>query len=458
MNSNDKPPSLLGRLWARVSDQTKPPRAWWYPPTLRTANPSPEVLLGAHEKCSDSVNRTMLSLLAFALFCLMTSLGASDSSLLKTEPTIKVPLTDLSVSFIGFLVVAPLLLIVTLGYLHIFYGYWLEHERDRQTRNRDLPNENLSPVESLPTLFYFDHPLPRLLTTLIFYWLTPLTLMVITWKAAALPIWGPVLGCVTGLVTFVLVFLGIRRCPPARRRWWNPPRWAMLALIVALEIFVASKPETLRRPFDLFRANLNKAWLAEADLRFAELSHADLQGANLQFARLQGTKLFRANLQGADLFRADLEKADVSSANMREAKLPLARLLEAELGAAELEGSDLSKANLQGAGLLWAKLKGSKLQGANLRAVRLQGADLREADLDGAELGEANLQGADLRGANLSTSYGLTAAQISDATNWSLAFCPEGLLKELGLPSNHNRTLARRLAKTPARVAPSVAK
>jgi hypothetical protein len=74
----------------------------------------------------------MLVLLGVVLFCLLTTFGSPDKLLLVAGSTIKVPLTDAPLPFLGFIIVAPLLLIVLATYLHIFYSYWLECERERQ--------------------------------------------------------------------------------------------------------------------------------------------------------------------------------------------------------------------------------------------------------------------------------------------------------------------------------------
>ena len=71
------------RLWARVSDPDKPPRGWWYPPSRRrnVTLPIPEaarqdyqkIVQQAYEKFSETVRLAMLSLLGFALFCLLVA-------------------------------------------------------------------------------------------------------------------------------------------------------------------------------------------------------------------------------------------------------------------------------------------------------------------------------------------------------------------------------------------------
>jgi hypothetical protein len=101
---------------------------------------------------------------------LLTVLSSPDKLLLTAESTIKVPVADASLSFVGFMVVVPFLLLVLTFYLHIFFGYWLDFERERQHINQRL----IPPIESIPTLFSLPDTVSRLLTAGIFYWLVPL--------------------------------------------------------------------------------------------------------------------------------------------------------------------------------------------------------------------------------------------------------------------------------------------
>jgi hypothetical protein len=85
----------------------------------------------AVEKCSETVNPAMVSLLAVSLFCLLTTLGAADRSLVAPEATIEIPFADAPIPFVGFLVVAPLLLVEPTIYLHVFFGSWQELETEK---------------------------------------------------------------------------------------------------------------------------------------------------------------------------------------------------------------------------------------------------------------------------------------------------------------------------------------
>jgi hypothetical protein len=130
-----------------------------------------DVVREAHKQYSESLNKTMLVLLGVALFCLLTTIGSPDKLLLGADSTIKVPFADAPLSFLGFIVVAPFLLIVLVIYLHVFYGYWLECERERQYINQRL----IPPIESIPTLFSFPDTVPRMLAGFVFYWLVRLS-------------------------------------------------------------------------------------------------------------------------------------------------------------------------------------------------------------------------------------------------------------------------------------------
>jgi hypothetical protein len=135
-----------------------------------------DVVREAHKQYSETLNRAMLALLGIAFFCLLTALGSPDKLLLAADSTIKIPFTDAPLSFFGFIVVAPFCLIVLLIYLHIFYGYWMACEWERQHINQRL----VPPIEGIPMLFSLPTATPRVLTRLIFYWLVPLVLGVIT--------------------------------------------------------------------------------------------------------------------------------------------------------------------------------------------------------------------------------------------------------------------------------------
>jgi uncharacterized protein YjbI with pentapeptide repeats len=362
----------------------------------------------ALEKCSETVNRAMLSLLAVSLFCLLTTFGASDRSLVAPEATIKVPFADAPISFVGFLVVAPLLLFVLTIYLHVFYGYWRQLDCERRAQGL---------TETYPTLFSIDRRIARLFTAFIFYWLVPFVAATITWKAAARFEWGLPMAVVTVLVTTGLLFLqsdrhAARRLGRVRAvRLWlvgllmlatvtvgvlrYADYHARVSSVVVLPRSAAEKTEYWERPLDLFRTDLKDAWLVRVRLR----------DAKLQFANLTRAKLGAADLTGAYLTGANLTGADLNIANLRSANLVGANLTGAELSLTDFGGTKLIGANLRGAGLILADLRGADLSRADLAGARL--ADARVTG--------ANLTGTDLTGADLRDVQGLTCDQLRAA-------------------------------------------
>jgi hypothetical protein len=249
--------------------------------------------------------------LGVALFCLLATLGSPDKLLLAADSALKVPFTDMSLPFLGFIVVASFLLMALFIYLHILYHYWLECERERQYINQRL----IPPIESIPTLFSFSDRVSRFLTWAIFYLLVPSVLSVITAKARALPEMGLLLTYVTGLCYFVFFLLMIRRThgPP------HPPRplvtlmhYGFLAVwVVGFIVIPTLKPEWFQRPLQLFRADLAQEWLPRTNMRNADARLTKFKGANLVFADLRGAALQRADFQGADLRGTDFQGADL---------------------------------------------------------------------------------------------------------------------------------------------------
>jgi uncharacterized protein YjbI with pentapeptide repeats len=386
-------------------------RQWWYP-IPRTEVRHKDVVREIHKQCSETLNKTMLVLIGVAFFCLLTTLSSPDKLLLGADSVIKVPFADAPLSFLGFIVVGPLLLIVLTIYLHVFYGYWLECEWERQYLNKRL----IPPIESVPTLFYFSDAVPYMLTWIIFYGLVPAVLVTITRKAWALPDMGLPLTWGSGGFIIVLVVLLCRRCSSNQRLWWTLLGFTTIILITGLMAFAYFNPPLFQRPLNLFRAELPKAWLVGANMRYAVAQYANLQdanlqsadlrwaalsGANLQSANLQQVKLQRAGLAGTDLRGAKLQQAELQGAIFMLAKLQQADLYDAKLQKAILLGADLQGASLREAKLQQAELQGARLQEAILVDAKLQGADLQGARLQGAKLQRANLHGANLRGTDL---------------------------------------------------------
>jgi hypothetical protein len=348
---------------------------------------SPDLISKARDETATQVTRVGLTFLGTAAFCLL-SLLSPDSALLGEREKINVPFAG-PVSFFGFMLLGPAVLIALRVYLQIY----VEHSDrlDRLARSAS--------VVRAPTLVPLKNLLIRIFSGLVFYTLLPVTMMVFAWKAAVFPAWGSGLFSVAVAVTASHVML-----PFHRLSWLSKGLLSISAAVISAAIIaaaVALRFEPLRRPFDLFHANLSGQWLLRDDLRNANLGSANLSGANLSGANLGGANLLSANLSGAALIRANLSGAN--------------------LGAANLSGATLGRANLSG-----ALLTSANLSGANLSAANLTDADLDSADLSGAKLNVANLSGAHLDRANLSDVKNLEQTQLDAACGDAATKLPEG--------------------------------
>ena len=402
------------RLWRRLKDRTKPPRRWWFPGAPSQNLNHKEAWQRRHDEISQTIRRVMLTLIAFSFFCLL-SLAAPDASLLSSGAVTKVPFADVQVSYIAFLIVGPLVLIGLTIYLQIFLEeWWLLGVSDRS--------------DVAPFLFNLDNPIAKLLSGFLFYWLSPVVLMIFAWKA--LPrAEAPWLLCITAALTGSLVWLQIRRCPQSSRRARNPILWVLVVVLATAVTNTAwrmavAKPPLLSRPLNLFKAQLHGQ-----DLRAANLTLAFMREADLRQADLRSAKLIEADLSGADLNRATLGTPQIT--------------VTLESGTAFIDSSWVMSlpipANLARANLTEATLKSADLSGVNLSGATLTRTDLSEANLVRARLNNARflaprLEGADLNAADLRGIAGLSCTQLSVTKNWERAYRDEALACGASVP------------------------
>ncbi len=178
-----------------------------------------------------------------------------------------------------------------------------------------------------------------------------------------------------------------------------------------------------------------KGWLTDGSLHEANMWRANLQSAYLAQADMQRVVLDRADLRGVDLGSADLRRANLSGTNFQGSDLKSANLRETILERADLRGADLEAANLQKANLKYANLQGADLKSTDLREAVLERADLRGAELGSADLQQVNFESANLQGADL------TSANLVDAKNLEHALFDSQTI----LPDGHPWSIARNL-------------
>lgn len=385
----------------------------WTREVLKTV--PPEKLLDAYSQTGQRVTQLLITLFGVASFCFL-SLLASDRSLLEAESTLDVPFAG-RVSFLGFMIIGPILLIGLRLYLTFFHEHWKALERALES----------SPAVRAPTVSLLTDPRLRLFSGFLLYCAVPLLMIGFLWKAAALPGWGSYFLPPTAAVIGWHLSLAMGLSP--RRRVLKAA--ALVVPVVAALLAAGLYPDYFRRSMHLSRVELAGANLAGVDLRDANLRRANLAGANLQGANLEGADLFRANLQEVNLNGARLVEAQLSWIDLRGADLSgvesgaPSQQAGIRSGPANLDGADLKYADLRG-----ADLRGARFEGATLFRADLQGATLSVTDFIRADLSElrgqglrfrdsvlldANLDRADLRGADLMGAMGLTPDQAKTA-------------------------------------------
>jgi hypothetical protein len=97
--------------WTRLLNREVPPRCWWWPAPVEVRL-SDDDIQRQHAQCSETANRLLFTLLGFCFFCLLT-LGGSDTALLGANEQVAVPVVNISLSIVAFLLVGPLVLIAS---------------------------------------------------------------------------------------------------------------------------------------------------------------------------------------------------------------------------------------------------------------------------------------------------------------------------------------------------------
>ena len=427
---------------ARLFDENKPPYRWFVPKyTLKHFSDDNE-WKREHDEVSLTIRRQLFAIIMFSLFCIL-ALGAPEINLISNEANIRIPFSNTDVSYVGFLFFGPLILIAMTIYLHIFIGYLNElGDRDGKT--------------TLPFMFNMSSPIPKLLSTFLFYWLPPLVLLVFTRKAIARPD-GQLLISVTAAVSLALFFIKIRRY-----QWSKEPKpielrhWiimGLLLLVITLPIlsyFNVIQYKTLfTRSFNFY----GSSELSGKDLSGAVLKNVILEKAKLHNTNLSNADLENANLRFADLENADLQNADLTGADLRGAKLETANLKQAKLYKTIIdENTTLSlkwKTAWEVINQPWKFTTYNKTQSSqaklnledvnfsdlNLSFLNLENADMSNSNLDNVILDDSDLTGANLKNVmnprNIQSMHNTVITKITNAPSGFLDWAAQhGSIKE----------------------------
>jgi uncharacterized protein YjbI with pentapeptide repeats len=174
-------------------------------------------------------------------------------------------------------------------------------------------------------------------------------------------------------------------------------------------------PQSLLVGCSLKHTNLSRVNLVEVDCTGAHFKRANLTEANVSYAIFEngdlseiiaiGIKGFKTIFKGAQLYRGNLSRSSLNEADFTGAKL----------ASADLSGSKLWAANFTGAYLIGTDLSGSQLNDVQLISANLKDADLSGTDMKRTNLTGANVRGANFTGVMYLKIGALTVEQAESA-------------------------------------------
>ncbi|MCR9142210.1 MAG: pentapeptide repeat-containing protein [bacterium] len=316
------------KLLQRSLDRRRWPRALWHPVYTVPATPD-EKTRALLKHVSGTIQKLIFAILGACVFCVMT-LGKSDIELLTNEAEIAVPFTGVKIDYAGFILFAPVALIVLNAYLQLFIERWF---RARLVLRED----------SAAHFFNMRTPAAILLTHFLFYWIVPIALLAFMIKALPHPRSAVVIWIGSSGILMNLCLL-IRRTLGRRRGALNLPGWsaALFFLYVSGAVAVGSAPWPMSRVIQLYRADLAGREINGFHLERADMRSVDLSGADLRCSRLGRANLVRGDLRAASLYRADFSGAILLSADLRKTRLLKANFFRANLGSADLREARVS--------------------------------------------------------------------------------------------------------------------
>jgi uncharacterized protein YjbI with pentapeptide repeats len=449
--------------------------------------------LGSVSDISDSAKKLFLALLAACLYSWLTIPTTKDVDLFTNGGSLPLPVIQTAIPIVGFYIVAPLILLCSYFYFHFYLQkLWEElatlpavftdgrplYARADPWLFNDLVRAHFPRLkEGRPFLSYFQ----QWISILLAWWMVPVTLLLFWGRF--LPrhdlFWTIVLAVLLALSIVSAIRLyqlasstlrgEIRLSAGESARTLKPYVSALLVCIFAGFFITVSlgaiyeipawtpawKNECCHNPrtwvpiamhmlhYDTFTylrgAELSvkpPVWTGTDDGELDRVKGIDLRDRDLRYSYAPASFLVQARLA-----RCDLSDAFLPSADLRKADANHANLARADLRIAHLNGTDLRFISLTQANLIGADLSGAVMQHANLSRADLTDTKLIGADFGDSNLDQANLRGANIRYARFQHSYNLHADQITAAAQWQHAYYDPDMLRQLGLPADHNDAL-----------------
>jgi uncharacterized protein YjbI with pentapeptide repeats len=388
-------------MGAQMTDQPSGTKKKQEPPSWLIKNIS---------EASVNARKIYFIYLSIIAYFTLTIISTTDRQIILNEKT-HLPLLNVDVSFFGFLIIAPIILIFIFFYLQ----FYLNKKNELLFELRDnyglIDNRQFYPWIlnfAEDTRQGFIKSLQRSIVTFSLWYSLPLVLILFSFLflKTHYPVFTYIVGLLPIIGTiFVLYFWmqyenynkNYNLIKSLRMSLKNKGKIILISLVLLSQLLFYMILNGSFSIFSLGSIDLsNQILITKPKVVYGGISWANLKGVHLE-----GAKLTKAILEQADLREAHMQKALLNGANLSGADLWIADLSRANLSKANLSGADISGAELPGANLSYADLSRADLSGANLSGAKLSSANLSDADLSGAELTRANLSFADLSRADL---------------------------------------------------------
>lgn len=359
-------------------------------------------LLPTVDDASKNARTVFQVMMAGCFYCGLTLLSVTDPQLLTNSGRLQLPILATEVALRPFFVVAPLLLLLSFVYLHLYLRHVWDGIAglpaifpDGKTISQRLSpwmllalidrHQSLAPFKARTRIARFQ----EMLALALGWWIVPLTIVAIAYRSlthVSVPVTSFQL-----LVALISLFAAIS---------FHTTMVQTLRGTTAAIVKRRGEPEENKR----------EGWSRGSVAAFVICAIAMIGSAGILLLTIQGRMVIAPRLPQADFFVRE-ERTKPSEINSAR---PL-NLWAESLQGAQGNGALLVRANLERADLRFSHLRHADLHGANLRSATLDAADLTRANLRGAHLEYSSLRGAILVGADMRDAHGLTNAQLASA-------------------------------------------
>jgi uncharacterized protein YjbI with pentapeptide repeats len=366
-----------------------------------------------HTELSNNINRILLTLLSFGLFCAIT-LNQPDEIVIKNGGKIKIPFAAMEVDFLTFLIIGPIALLGITAYLIIFL---------QDMRKYD----GLPCLEKEAYIFNLDQKPARFTSSIIFFGFTPVILLIFYIKTRVNPSYAAYMKTLMILTTVTMAaYFSYQHFKK------KEVALASTIIIICGLLFLPVSPFfnlNSRLPICVSGADLTNLNLNDFRLAGARAEKTNFNGS--VFYQMELTNLYapHAEFKNTNFVGSRLDQSDLGSANFEKAILSWSSLRGSILTGTVMKEAQMIEADLTGAVFVNANLENANLSRAVFKEAYLERVRFDEADLSGAIFEAAKLFGVDLRKAKNLTQEQLNLAcgdkETVFASGLSIKACPK---------------------------------